>query len=97
MNGRRPRLRVLVVEDSPVARRLMVHILNEDPDLEVVAEAADGRDAVETARRHRPDVVLLDVRMPMMDGLAAAEELRRAVPSTAVLLALPGPAEASSA
>ena len=42
MNGHRQRLRVLVVEDSPVARRLMVHILNEDPDLEVVAEAADG-------------------------------------------------------
>jgi chemotaxis response regulator CheB len=46
VNGHRPRLRVLVVEDSPVSRRLMLHILNEDPDIGVVAEAADGREAV---------------------------------------------------
>jgi DNA-binding NarL/FixJ family response regulator len=61
-------------------------ILASDPDIEVVAEAGDGREAIELARRHRPDVVLLDIRMPGMDGLTAAEELRHAVPESAVAM-----------
>ena len=52
----------------------------------MVAEAADGREAVEAVRRHRPDVVLLDIRMPRMDGLAAGAEIRRTVPETAVVM-----------
>jgi len=79
-------IRVLVADDEAMIRAGVRAILATDPDVEVVAEAADGRDAVEAARRHRPDVVLLDVRMPAMDGLAAAEELRRAVPSAAVVV-----------
>ncbi|NEA91574.1 response regulator transcription factor [Actinospica acidiphila] len=59
-------------------------ILDSGGEAEVVAEAGDGREAVELARAHRPDVALLDVRMPRLDGLAAAEEIVRTVPGTAV-------------
>ncbi|WTB89474.1 response regulator transcription factor [Streptomyces cellulosae] len=59
-------------------------ILDSGGGFEVVAEAGDGREAVELARAHRPDVALLDVRMPRLDGLAAAEEITRTVPGTAV-------------
>ncbi|MFC5788103.1 MULTISPECIES: response regulator transcription factor [Streptomyces] len=55
-------------------------------DVEVVAEAADGREAVSLAQAHRPDVALLDIRMPRLDGLEAAEETVRAVPGTAVAM-----------
>jgi DNA-binding NarL/FixJ family response regulator len=64
-------VRVAVVDDEAVIRRGLRLILDSVPDLEVVAEGVDGRDAVTLARSVRPDVMLLDVRMPVMDGLAA--------------------------
>ena len=77
-------IRILVVDDDALVRSSLRMILASDPGLEVVAEAADGREAVERAREHRPDVVLMDVRMPVMDGIAATAEVRRAVPGTQV-------------
>jgi DNA-binding NarL/FixJ family response regulator len=59
-------------------------ILATDAEIAVVAEASDGAEAVALARAHRPDVALLDIRMPRLDGLAAAAEIRRAAPETAV-------------
>lgn len=81
---------VLLVDDEAVIRAGVRAILAEDPGIEVVAEAADGREGVEKARAHRPDVALVDIRMPVMDGLAAAAEMRRAAPGTgaAVLAAV---------
>jgi DNA-binding NarL/FixJ family response regulator len=70
-------IRVLVTDDDQWVRSGMRTILEAAGDIEVVAEAADGRQAVASALEHRPDVVLMDVRMPQMDGLTAAEELRR--------------------
>lgn len=68
-------IRVLVVDDNPVIRTGLRSLLEGEGEIEVVAEAGNGRDALVLAREHRPDVVLLDVRMPVMDGVAAAAEL----------------------
>jgi DNA-binding NarL/FixJ family response regulator len=68
-------IRVVLVDDQAVARRGLRAILEADGDIEVVGEAADGRSGVDTARRERPDVVLMDVRMPFMDGLEATRLL----------------------
>ncbi|MFE0736458.1 response regulator [Streptomyces sp. NPDC058855] len=79
-------IRVLLADDEAMIRAGVRAILATDPGIEVVAEAGDGREAVGLAHRHRPDVVLLDVRMPRLDGLATAEELRTTLPGTAVVM-----------
>ncbi|GAA2346184.1 response regulator transcription factor [Streptomyces kunmingensis] len=80
------RIRVLLADDEAMIRAGVGAILAAGGDFEVVAEAADGREAVEQARAHRPDVALLDIRMPRLDGLAAAEEITATVPGTAVAM-----------
>jgi DNA-binding NarL/FixJ family response regulator len=81
-------IRVLLADDEAMVRAGVRAILTSagGGECEVVAEAGDGREAVELARAHRPDVALLDIRMPRLDGLAAAEEIVRAVPGTAVAM-----------
>ena len=69
--------RVLIVDDEALVRAGLRLILESGEDLEVVGEAEDGSDAVEAVRRHRPDVVLMDIRMPRQDGLATTTELHR--------------------
>jgi DNA-binding NarL/FixJ family response regulator len=68
-------IRVLVVDDDALVRSGLTMILGGAPDMEVVAEAGDGREGITAAREHRPDVVLMDIRMPRMDGLEATEHL----------------------
>jgi DNA-binding NarL/FixJ family response regulator len=68
-------IRVLLVDDNAIVRRGIASLLAESPEIEVVGEAADGREAIARAAETRPDVVCLDVRMPVMDGVAAAGPL----------------------
>ncbi|MGI5197216.1 response regulator transcription factor [Streptomyces sp. CA-288835] len=81
-------IRVLLADDEAMVRAGVKAILDAGGGggIEVVAEAADGREAVALTQAHRPDVALLDIRMPRLDGLAAAEEIVRTVPGTAVAI-----------
>jgi chemotaxis response regulator CheB len=67
------RIRVLVVDDSPTSRQLLVAILRTDNDIEVVGQAADGLEAVEMVKPLHPDIVTMDVQMPKLDGFAATK------------------------
>lgn len=78
--------RVLIADDDDLMRAGLVELLAGDPEIEIVGEAATGREAVERARRLAPDVVLMDVRMPDLDGIAATRELASAAPATRVLI-----------
>ncbi|MYS69740.1 response regulator [Streptomyces sp. SID5926] len=79
-------IRVLIADDEPMIRAGVRAVLATAADIEVVAEAADGHDAVELVRRHRPAVAVLDIRMPGLNGLDAAAEIRTAVPGTGVIM-----------
>jgi DNA-binding NarL/FixJ family response regulator len=79
-------IRVLLADDEAMVRAGVKAILGSDDGIEVVAEAADGVEAVEAVHRHRPDVAVLDIRMPRLDGLAAGAEIRRTSPDTAVVI-----------
>ncbi|MFI1258122.1 response regulator [Streptomyces netropsis] len=72
-----PPIRVLLVDDDPLVRAGLSFMLGGLPDLEIVGEAADGSEVAALVDRHSPDVVLMDIRMPSVDGLAATEALRR--------------------
>ncbi|MFS0692678.1 response regulator [Streptomyces nitrosporeus] len=79
-------IRVLVTDDEPLIRAGIRMILSSADDIDVVAEAANGREAVELARSQHVDVALLDIQMPVMDGLTALAELRRTAPGVRVLI-----------
>jgi DNA-binding NarL/FixJ family response regulator len=77
---------VLIADDQRMIRRGLQVILDAEPGISVVAEAGDGREAVELAREHAPAVALLDIRMPVMDGLQAARQIIALSPGTRVLI-----------
>jgi two-component system, NarL family, response regulator LiaR len=78
-------IRVLIADDHEVVRQGLRTFLEIDPELEVVGEAADGREAVRLAHRLRPDVVLMDLLMPELDGIAATQLIRQELPDTEVM------------
>ena len=82
----RTTLRVLVVDDNETVRRTRCELLRSQADIEVTCEAADGADAVAKAREHSPDVILLDVTMPTMNGLEAARILKQEFPSMHIVI-----------
>ncbi|MEU4164111.1 response regulator transcription factor [Actinoplanes sp. NPDC026670] len=79
-------VRVLIADDDPLVRVGLSLVLGAAPEVEIIGEASDGAEAVDMARRLKPDVVLMDVRMPRMDGLAATEALRRDGPEPAIIV-----------
>jgi DNA-binding NarL/FixJ family response regulator len=78
--------RLVLVDDHHLLRRGFRSLLADEPDLEVVGEASNGHEAIELCQRLHPDFVLMDVRMPEMDGLAATREIKREHPNIAVLI-----------
>ena len=78
--------RLIIADDHDLVRDGMRTMLSREPDLEVVGEAKNGQEALEFCRDLRPDLVLMDVRMPKMDGLAATREIKAECPKTAILI-----------
>ncbi|MBU0610258.1 MAG: response regulator transcription factor [Armatimonadetes bacterium] len=79
-------IRILIADDHPVVREGLVALINRRPDMTVVAEVANGREAVAEFLRHRPDVALVDLRMPEMDGADALAAIRERVPAARVIV-----------
>jgi two-component system NarL family response regulator len=78
--------RVLVVDDHALLRTGVANIINQESDLRVVAEASNGLEAVAAFERHRPDVTLLDLRMPVMEGVEAVRQIRERDPNAKVIV-----------
>jgi len=85
VNASASAIRVVIADDHPVVRAGLVSVLMREKDIDVVGEAADGERAIALARECRPDVVLMDLRMPVLDGIAAIEAIRDECPATRIL------------
>lgn len=79
-------IRILLADDEDLIREALAALLSLETDLEVVAQAADGAAAVDAVRAHRPDVAVVDLHMPRLDGFAVTAEIRRVLPSCAVVI-----------
>jgi DNA-binding NarL/FixJ family response regulator len=78
-------IRVLCVDDHPLVRKGIASILNNESDMDLVAEGGNGREAVELFKKHRPDVTLMDLRMPEVDGIAAVKQIRGEFPDAKII------------
>jgi DNA-binding NarL/FixJ family response regulator len=83
--NRAPRLRVLIADDDSMIREVLAEVLNEEPDIDVVAVARDADEAIRFTERDCPDVAVLDLRMPGGGGARAAREIAARCPATALL------------
>lgn len=79
-------IRILVVDDHNIVRQGLVALLNTVPDMKVVAEAGDGEEAIESHRRHKPDITLMDLRLPKLGGADAISRIREEFPAARVIV-----------
>ena len=81
-----PPIRLIIVDDQPVIRRGLSMMLGAEPDIDVVAQAANGAEAIALAIQHRPDVVVMDLQMPRVGGVVATREITAALPQTRIVV-----------
>ena len=79
-------IRILIADDHPIVRDGLNAVINDQPDMAVVGEAGNGKEAVELAQQHRPDVMLIDLRMPQMNGLEAVKAIRLEWPEARIII-----------
>src|SRR6516225_7240101 len=79
-------IRILTVDDHPLLRKGIAALVNAEPDLKLIAEASNGKDAIEAFRSPRPDVTLMDLQMPGVDGIEAIESIRREYPEARIIV-----------
>ena len=84
--GQPAKIRILIADDHYIVRMGLIALMHTEPDLQVVAEAADGVQALELFRRHNPDLALLDMRMPVKNGIETTKEIRNRFPNARVLI-----------
>jgi DNA-binding NarL/FixJ family response regulator len=89
------KITVLIVDDHEVVRRGLTLILNQEPDFQVIGEARDGQEAVERVKESAPDIILMDWKMPRLDGLHAAIEIKRLSAESRILMLTGAPMEQS--
>jgi DNA-binding NarL/FixJ family response regulator len=90
-------IRIVVVDDSPLYRGVVCNMLEKQPNLQVVAEAEDGLEAIQAVEKHRPDVVLMDVSMPVLNGIDATFIIKKKFPDVRVVVLSMHDAESISA
>jgi two-component system NarL family response regulator len=85
-SAKKKRIRILIADDHTVVREGLVSLVKRKSDMVVLAEASNGREAVDLWKQHRPDVTLLDLRMPEMDGVSAIKEIRQLDPNAHIVV-----------
>ena len=78
--------RILVADDNPMIRKMLCRLFEIEEDYDICAEAENGREAIELALHHRPDLIILDLAMPVLNGLETARELKKIMPDVPIIL-----------